>query len=261
MSKRLVVALFAVFALAVQMHAADRVIYVLVDPAAHRAYIPEGTVLPEGLQIRTRALTSSGDTVLPEIDRSFRLNFAKALNAKRSETAAAPPLVFEYAPASRFEKARQRYEVKHRTAGGLGHPVANSDYCYDVYASQENTGLYGTYTDGITSTFCGNYNTVVGYAYPWSFTVTGDYSDKDNRIDPAVGIYDLNNNFNCYDAYAYGGDLGQCNATATTVWTNTACTNHVHAWGLLYYIEYTNDPYHDNYLGFELDIDNCTTFY
>jgi len=107
---------------------------------------------------------------------------------------------------------------------------------------------------------CGNYNTVVGYPYPWSFTVTGDYTFKDNSIDPGVGIYDLNNNFNCYHEYQY--DNLQCTATNTTVFTNTGCTNHVHAWGLLYVIEYTNEQYgHDNYLAFWIDIDNCTTFY
>ena len=79
--------------------------------------------------------------------------------------------------------------------------------------------------------------------------------------DPAVGIYDLNNNFNCYDAYQYSGDLGQCTASNTTVWTNTGCTNHVHGWGLLYVIEYTNDPYHDNYYGFNFEVDWGTAFY
>ena len=91
--------------------------------------------------------------------------------------------------------------------------------------------------------------------HPWTLACVR----RTHEYDPGVGIYDLNNNFNCYRAYNY--DYVSCNATNTTVWTNTACTNHVHAWGLLYKIEYTNDPYHDNYLGFELDVDNCAAFY
>jgi len=243
---------------AVAAQAANRVIYVLVDSTANRAYVPEGTVLPDGLTIRARQLfAADGDSIL---DRSLR---GKMLfGAKREHLLRTPPLVFEYAPAAKFETMRAQYEAKHAGAGPGPHKAQPaSDYCYDVYASQDNTGLYGTYTDGITSTFCGWNNTVVGYSYSWSFTVTGDWSDVDNRIGPGVGINDANSNFYCYDPYSYQGDTGQCTATATTVWTNTACTNHVHAWGLLYKIEYTNDPYVDNYLGFELDIDNCTTFY
>ena len=259
MSKHALISLFAVFVLVSQVQAANRVIYVVVDPAAHRAYVPEGTVLPEGLQIRATALAAREPAALPEIDRSFRLEFARRMNAKRSEATTAP-LIFEYAPAERFETARQRYEAKHHTPSVAGRPVTTSDYCTDVYVTQQNTGVYDTYTDGITSTFCGNYNTVVGYPYSWSYTVTGDYTFKDNSIDPGVGIYDLNNNFNCYHEYQY--DTLQCTATNTTVFTNTACTNHVHAWGLLYVIEYTNEQYgHDNYLAFWIDIDNCTTFY
>ena len=258
MSRNLVLSVFASLAVVASAQAGNRVLYVVVDPAAHRAYVPEGTVLPEGLRIRASAVESRESTAMPEIDRSFRNGLAKSLNAKRSPSAVAP-LIFEYASAERFEAARRQYEATHHTSGGLGHPAPNYDYCYDVYVTQQNTGIYDTYTNSLTSTFCANYNTVVGYSYPWSFTVTGDWTDKDNRIDPGVGIYDDNNNFNCYHAYNY--DYLSCNATATTVWTNTGCTNHVHAWGLLYKIEYTNDPYHDNYLGFELDIDNCTTFY
>jgi len=240
--------------------AANRVIYVLIDPATNRAYIPDGTVLPQGLQIRAGKMKSVDRDAAPQLGRSFRRSFAKAMSTRPGEFQT-PPLVFEYAPAERFEAAQKRYEAKHAPASGARRVEPLSDYCLDIYVSQQNTGIYDTYTDGITSTFCGNYGTVVGNAYPWSFTVTGDYSYKDNNIDPAVGIYDLNNNYNCYDAYQYNGDLGQCSASNTTVWTNTGCTDHVHAWGLLYVIEYTNDPYHDNYLGFELDIDWCTTFY
>jgi hypothetical protein len=258
-SALLIVSVFVAFGFASAARA-NHVVYVLVDAAANRAYIPEGTVLPPGLQIRARSVGAVDPAALPEIDRSFRRSFAKAMGVKHGELPAAP-LVFEYAPAARFAAMQKQYETKHPSASGGLHAAPLSDYCWDVYASQENTGIYGTYTDGITLTFCANYNTVVGYAYPWSFTVTGDFSDKDSRIDPAVGIYDLNNNFNCYDAYQYSGDLGQCTASNTTVWTNSGCTNHVHGWGLLYVIEYTNDPYHDNYLGFELDIDICTTFY
>src|ERR1044071_7458807 len=128
MSRNLAVSLFVALALVSQVQAANRVIYVVVDPAAHRAYIPEETVLPEGLRIRASAMKSDESTAMPEVDRSFRLEFAKTMKAKGSEPVEAP-LIFEYAPAERFATARDRYEAKHRTAGGLGHPVANYDYC------------------------------------------------------------------------------------------------------------------------------------
>jgi len=251
--------LFITLGFAFAASAANRVIYVLVDPVANRAYVPEGTVLPNGMQVRAQAVKSPDAVAFPEMDDSLRHSFAKMTNAKRAALRT-PPLVIEYAPAERFEAAKQRYQEKHPQAAA-GRLTENYDYCFDVYASQENTGIYGTYTDGITLTFCANYNTVVGNAYPWHFTVTGDYSYKDNYINPAVGIYDQNNNFNCYDEYQYNFDLGQCTAENTTVWTNSGCPNYVHGWGLLYVIEYTNDPYHDEYVGFNLDIGLCCTFY
>src|SRR5947207_15830665 len=118
MSRYLVVSLFVALALVSQVQAANRVIYVVVDPAAHRAYIPEGTALPEGLQIRASVIKSNEPTAMPEVDRSFRLEFAKTMKAKRSEPVAAP-LIFEYAPLARFETARLRSQATPNSTGGV----------------------------------------------------------------------------------------------------------------------------------------------
>ena len=237
---------------------ANNVLFVVVDAKANRAYVPEGSVLPHGLQIRAERADAPSIMDRPDWRRGLALPLRPALAQKRIT---APAMVFEYAPAERFAEARRQYEAQH---GPSSSRIKATDdrYCLDVYVTQQNTGIYGTYTNGLTATFCGPYNTVVGNAYLWEYIVTGDYSDDDIYINPYVGISDDNNHYNCYDEYYYSGDLGQCTASNTTVWTNTGCTDNVYLYGQLYVIEYMpQDPYHDSYVGFNLQVTFCTTFY
>lgn len=239
--------------------ATNAVLFVLVDPQTNRAYIPEGTVLPAGFQVRAERATVERPLFIDKRDwRGARVPRLAKPSPKRLT---GPAMVFEYAPAERFEQARRQYEAKYGV--GSSRIKANDDqYCQSFYVTQQNTGIYGTYTNGLTGTFCGWTNTIVGNSYLWEFTAIGDYSDDDIYVNPAVGIYDDNNNYNCYDEYYYSGDTGSCTASATTQKTGTFCTNNVHVWGLLYIIEWMpQDPYHDNYLGFNLQLSFCTGFY
>jgi hypothetical protein len=246
-----------VIGLPIAAHASNRVIFVLVDAKENRAYIPEGTVLPPGLHIRAnRALIGPGGIFM---DDTAGRHLQRTLSPKR-ERLNAPPLVFEYAPAERFEAARARYYAKHPETGRQ--PQTETDVCNEVDVSDSRTGAYDTYYDSFASVACVPSGTLyVNNYYTWTFTATGEYSDDDERIDPYVGISDLNNNFNCYHPITSYEGYPTCNASATTQFTNTACTNTVYTYGLLYKIEYTNDPYHDNYYGFNLEVDWCCAFH
>jgi|GEM_PF-3205070 len=246
-----------VLGLPVTASAGDRVLYVLVDAQHQRAYVPEGTVLPPGLKIRAEPLHFQTPSLMdgPLFHAPHRGAAAKHLTSA--------PLVFEYAPSERFEVARQHYLAKHPASTSGSHRAEPAtDDCFDVYVSDSQVGAYDTYYDGLTSRVCVPSGTLyVGYSYTWTFTVTGDYSDDDFRIDPYVGISDNDNNFNCFHAITWGESGPTCSASATTQVTNTYCVNTVYTFGLLYKIEYTNDPYHDNYYGFVLEVDWCTAFY
>lgn len=225
----------------------ERVLYVLVDTEHHRALIPEGSVLPAGLQIRMeRAPANFAGPLLHDPHRAM---------GSKHQRITSPPLVFEYAPIERFEAARVHYAATH-------HRADTADSCFSVYVSDSQVGVYDTYYDGLTSTACGPSGSwIPGNSYLWSFTVTGDYSDADPRIGPYVGISDNDSNFYCYHPLIFNESYPSCSASATTLLTNTYCVNTVYTYGLLYKIEYTNDPYHDNYYGFNFEVDWCTAFY
>lgn len=223
--------------------AANSTIFIVVDPAAGRAYIPEGTVLPHGLQVRAQPFV-----------------MAKALRHVRPVAAVrklqGPPLVFQYAPEEHFAQARKQYEQQHGRQGRL---QTNDVGCVDIYVSGSNSGPRWTYYDGFTLTFCGETNKTVGYSYLWQFTATGDWTDDDEYIDPWVAINDDNHNYYCfYEQYGYGSP--SCSTSNTTQWTNTGCTDWVHGYAQLYAIEY-QDNYVPWYVGFSFQADMCTTFY
>jgi hypothetical protein len=226
-------------------YAANGPIFILVDPVAGRAYVPQGTVLPQGLQVRAQPF------IAYKALRHVRPSFT---GKQQVQT---PPLVFEYAPAERFEAARKQYEERH--GASQGRVQANSVGCVDTYVSGSNSGPRWTYYDGLNLHFCGEQDKTVGNSYAWEFTATGDWTDDDEYIDPYVAINDDNNNYYCfYEQYGYGSP--SCTASNTTQWTNVGCTNYVHAYALLYAIEY-QDYYVPYYVGFSFQIDSCTTFY
>ena len=230
-------------ALPIAAHA-DGVLLIVVDVKQNRAYVPEGTILPPGLQIRAERA---------DVGRALRQR------APKLERISAPPLVFEYAPAERFVEARQQYEAQR--ASHSSRFKANEDRACapDYYVTVTNSGIYGTYTKGLTGHFCSPTTTVPGQSYLWEFTAYGDYSDVDFRINPYVAISDTNGNFSCYAEY-YSPGTQSCYASAVTPKTGNFCENNVTLSSLVYVIEYTNDPYHDNYVGFNLQITYCTDF-
>ena len=235
--------LLVVVGIPLAAHAASNsTIFVLVDPAAARAYIPEGTVLPHGFQVRAE----------PFVIANGLRHARPAAGPKRLHSA---PLVFQYAPAERFENARKQYEQR----AGTRRVQSNDVGCVDIYVSGSNSGPQWTYYDGFTLTFCGEVNKTVGYSYLWQFTATGDYTDDDEYADPWVAIDDDNHNYYCfYEQYGYG--VPSCSTSNTTVWTNTGCTDWVHGYAQLYAIEW-QQGYVPYYVGFSFQIDMCTTFY
>ena len=251
---------------AVAAHAEDHVLFVLVDVKQHRAYVPEGSVLPPGLAIRAeKTATRLGAGPFGELGRRTpgRLGSPATPALKRP---AGPPFVFEYAPVERFEHARAQFEAKKRSSptsdgGRLGGVKASEDrICNYIYVTDVNTGVYGSYTNGFTALFCRPSSTTPGNAYLWEFSAIGDYSDDDQFINPYAWIHDLNNHFNCYKEVYWSGDDASCTASATTTLLQSGCLNTVYTVGVLYIIEWL-PGYEANYLGYSFYIDFCTFFY
>ena len=252
-------------ALPLVAHEERKVILVLVDREANRAYIPEGTVIPPGMNIRVGKAQFDRDTFLAlRGDRDGAKGSARELQAEKAMVArvkAKPPLVFDYAPAERFVEARKGYEAQ--LAKRRPNVQANSSHqrCYDTYVSDTEQGQYGSYYNGFTSTFCApSGSTPVGYAHTWEFGAWADYSDDDQTISPRVWVEDNNGNYYCHDEIYYSGDTGQCSDSATTVLLQQGCLNVVDTVGIQYIIEWL-PGYVENYLGYYFFVDYCTYFY
>lgn len=236
-----------------------KVTLVMIDVEANRAYIPEGTVLPPGLSLRTEKTVLDRETF--EVLRANASREGRAMQrATKTRLEAKPPLIFEYAPADRFDAIRKNYEAY--VAKRRSRVQTNShQFCWDTYSEATQQGVYGQYAAAFVSTYCWpSSSTVVGQAYEHEFRAEGEYSDKDWTISPRVWVDDLNGNFNCYDEWDYPGDTGQCSASATTVLGNTSCLNEIDVGSLQYVIEYL-DGYIENYLGFNFLHQYCVQFY
>jgi hypothetical protein len=234
-------------------HAHDAIL-VIADPANNRAYIPEGTILPPGLEVRAQR-TGIRRLVNGKVERPIDLS---AQGFKRLTT---PPLVFEYAPAERFDEVRKRYEAQQvaRRSPRVKATSHDGDACQHFYVSGSNTGVYGTYTNGFTSSYCpppGGGQRVVGQSYLWQFVAIGDYSDDDQYISPYVAIGDNNGNFSCFNDTVFS-----CTASATTPWSGYFCQNTVYTSAVLYVIEYAPQNQYDYYVGWNFQINHCTGFY
>src|SRR5688572_7434330 len=246
MSVKRMLLLVCLFAAVLPLAAHERqVLLVLVDLEAGRAYVPEGSVIPAGMNVR--AGKENVDRATFERARASVKGGqadARERNARRAVKArlhAKPPLVFEYAPAERFVEARKGYEAQ-----AAKRPRVQSDShqtCFDTYVSDTKPGYYSSgYTNGFTSTFCQpSTGLLLNQVNNWEFRATADYSDDDQWIYPNVWIDDQNGNFFCYDEIQFSGDLGQCSAAASTVLTSSGCKNDVDTMGTEYYIEYLNN--------------------
>src|SRR5438270_12500454 len=94
-------------------------IEIVVDLNAHRAYVPYGTVLPSGIQVR--------------VARRVPKRFSKFVTDAAMDTSLAPnggehvfllsqpPLVFEYASESRFAESRKHVRSAISTIASVGH--------------------------------------------------------------------------------------------------------------------------------------------
>ena len=258
----LFLALFAAFPLLA--HEERKVILVLVDLKANRAYIPEGTVLPPlQFNVRMEKTRLDRETFMQlRGDRDGgkgRVRERGAALSARARLKARPPLQIEYAPAERFVAMRRGYEAQLARRPRV--QTDSHQTCFDTYVSDTEAGVYNNYTNGFTSTFCQPSSGItVGVANNWEFRATADYSDDDQWINPYVWIDDQNGNFYCFDEMYYSGDLGQCSASASTVLLQQGCLNDVDTVGLQYYIEYL-PGYVENYIGYNFVVDYCTYFY
>ncbi len=261
------VGLLLLTALPLAAHEERKVILVIADTQAGKAYIPEGTVLPPGLVVRAEVFQTDaravgrgrGGRLEPrELGVEERHAYDRAAVARLK---AGAPLVFEYAPAERFIAVRTSYEAQRAKRRSPVQGDSSHRTCYDTYIQQSNTGQYGTYYNGFTDTFClpSSGLTVGGY-YLWEFGATGDETDDDQWINPYVYVDDLNGNYECFnEAYGYTWPLS-CSDGATTQWLQQGCLNTVDTGAVLYKIEYL-PGYVENYLGFSFNVEHCTYFY
>ncbi len=256
-------------ALPLAAHEKRNVILMLIDTEANKAYIPEGTVLPPGLNgVRAeKAVLDVGEVsrVRPgradQGDAAVREGRAALGRDARARLKARPPLVFQYAPAERFAEIRQRYEA-HAAKQRL--PVEGDSShrtCSDIYASDYRSGLQWTYYNDFVSTFCSPSSGISpGNAYLWEFTALGGYTDDDQWISPYAYVDDQNGNYECFEeAVGYTSPLS-CTASATTTLLQQGCLNDVDTGATLYVIEY-GPGYTEYYVGWSFLIDYCTYFY
>jgi hypothetical protein len=266
-SRRILLVLFLIAAGLPLAAATHEPLLVIIDLAHHRALVPEGSVIPFGMEFRAEPLQGRAGTLDPAERRGGPRLEGSVLTNSLHRTPA-PPLKIEFAPAERFAQTRQRYEAQvakklaaRRNGRGMVAAAHTADDCFPTYAEDSNTGVYGTYYHTLTSTFCQQSSGITNYAYlDWSFTASGDYTDDDEYIDPYAYVGDDNNNFQCFQAaYGYTSPV-ECTASNHTQLLQVGCLNHVTSGALLYTIEYLNN-YVPNYLGYNLSVTYCTYFY
>jgi hypothetical protein len=240
-----------VFAFALPLIAHEPpVTLVIVDAQNNRAYIPEGTVLPEGMVVRatqTRMPLHSTPVELRRGERSFAVKAAADLLSKR------PPLVFEYAPAEKFIQTRERYEELKAAQAAAG-PEAQSHYggCATTYYDVQNTGYWGdTYYSWFATKRCIVYQ---GYYAGWYTYGTSAGSTDEGH----VWAYDDTNGFTCDDNYP-GYRERSCETENYRSW-NPNSTNKIHHGGQTYVIEWLQN-YEPWYVGFSLNVEYTVPHY
>jgi hypothetical protein len=262
MSSRRILALSLVIASFALPVLAKDVLLVIVDRQNQRAYIPEGSVIPQGMTIRAGALPPQTAAEIETTRRAGARNRADFLDLILKRPSGTP-LVFEYAPAERFTQVRQRYEAQHPQRPANGRTlVANYLSCSPaVYLTDSPRGYYGTYYHGFTSYFCSQTTPCNVNDYcEWGFIAEADSTDDDSYVYPYAAVYDQNNNYPCtHVAYGYESPLS-CSASNTTQFRQVGFLNEVHTVAQVYTIEYLEN-YEPYYLGSWFDVGYGTFFY
>jgi hypothetical protein len=212
---------------------------ILADITAHRAYIPFGTVLPPGLEVRVKVSRTSG-----------------ALNSRRrsvveKQVADEQPLVFEYAPESRFEEARKHNPRNLVTRSQQLRPKTLDDrICYPISLETTAEGVAGTYYAWF------DFNQCTNNPFPQNGILTDDYTAYTYPEDETQAqINDDRGHYACWDT-SNGYSSTSCNVSYTGHFTNPITCNHVIATGYARHIEWL-DNYVPNYLGFFFDVRAC----
>ena len=234
MRSTLILAL-AVFALPLFGQRVPGKIEIVVDLNAHRAYVPYGTVLPPGMQVR--------------VARAVRRQHAKLFDAEAIESSSLPkitegksilraqaPLVFEYAPESRFEESRKHARGANATTGGGGRLriVPLSRYCSVTTVSVESDGQYGPEYALFDSTFCFTTGIQPGQSDTQDFTAYTYAQDE-----TWAHVTDDLGNYQCFNA-PNGYSVAQCTASHTSV-LQTHCVNSVYSEGFARHYEWQDN--------------------
>jgi hypothetical protein len=239
MSGRRIWLFVCLLAAAVPMLAADNLILVRVDTKANRAYIPEGTVLPQGLAIRAKKEPIGPVTLDRGGMRAPREIAPKRLEPKNT-------LIFEYAPAETFAAMRERYVAKQAREKNPRLTPHNQS-CGTVYVDDEAEGYYGTQYGSFSSTICmpaqGPF--VTGTYYPVDYTAQAEsWADEG-----WVAVWDANNRFTCQDNYAVYG-LSCTAGSNVRFWSYS---NTITTAGSFSVIEYLQN-YEPWYTGFSFEV-------
>src|SRR5687768_8640494 len=157
-------------ALPLLAHEERKVILVLVDTVANRAYIPEGTVLPPHVDFNIRMekfRLYDAEVAQLRAGRDGGKGNARTVRSGKGAIArlkAKPPLALHYAPAEQFVEVRKGYEAQAAKRRSRVQAESSHQNCYDIYVQDDNSGMQGWYYNGFTSTFCSQSSgTQVGY--------------------------------------------------------------------------------------------------
>jgi hypothetical protein len=219
----------------------EQVIFVRIDTAAKRAYIPEGTVLPERVVLRASKSPVEQETIRDATisERSVPRREAPVRRLTEKDT-----LIFEYAPAENFRGMQARYAA--RVSKGPSRVRTEDDrYCTTIYMEDTGEGVYGTYSNGFTARGCRPAGALTsGQYYLFDYTATADVGD-----DGYVYVSDANGNFNCMDTWP-GYGLSCTDENTTQYWVGFS--NTITMAGSFSIIEYL-DNYEPNYIGFSFE--------
>jgi hypothetical protein len=236
--------LFLLVVVAVPLFAHERkVFHVIVDPAANRAYIPEGTVLPAGMQLRASVKVMPVDGFALQRPRAGERVFeAKKQSAMTRQLR---PLVFEYAPAERFNEVRARVEQRRRESGRDAGADSHNGGCATYHFYIDGTGMHGTYTTEFIALDCDPGVRTVGQYGWWTYGAMAAAED-----DGYVFVFDDNGNYVCDDSGG-GYRTRSCEAESYQQWAGAPVNNIHFGWhtALIEWLE----GYQPNYVWFNLE--------
>lgn len=237
---------FIALAASAQPHATGR-LEILVDLKANRAYIPLGTILPPGLEVRAGVRRSSSITA------DLPLTAEKSLDeqSQRESVAGGVPqpstsiLVFEYAPEARFEASRKYRRELETTRSLQLRPAPLTRDCYPITTTVEAEGIAGTYYEIFDSTGCSEI--VSGYTIADDWTLYTYPQDE-----TAAYIFDDRGHFSCSDT-PYGYQSASCTTAYTGTIHFSPPFNRLHMIGFARHVEWMDD-YVPNYVDFFFDM-------